>query len=225
VQFTLGLANLGNEGVGLRPVASGLDQPVDLDGLTLAAGDSASLTFTLDLPDPLPEAVTGRIRLVRAEDPAATLAELALPALPPRPNLEVVGWKVDGGDHPHAGDKVGVSLTLNNSGGAPSPPSLLLVFVDRTLVQTIQVPALQPGGSAGLSTRVALPEGTHALIVLADGGASVSELRKDDNGASAILDVQSASALHAAHVPGLGSLGLAAALAVALALASRRRAR
>lgn len=217
VEFSLGLANLGNQGVRLRPVASGLGVPLDLAAMDLAAGDSATVTFTLDLPDPLPEALGGLVRIVRDEDRATTLAEAALPALPPRPNLQVSGWEVDG-DRARAGDKVGLSLTLNNTGGAAAPASLVLVYVDRTLVQTLRAPALAPGESVGLSTSVKVPQGTHALIVLADGGAAVSELRKDDNGASSILSVQAASM----SVPGLDGLAVLAALAVALALARRR---
>jgi hypothetical protein len=224
LRLVLDLANAGNEAVRVRPTVWGVEATVEPATIDLPVGGTGQAVLLVGVPDPLPERLSGAVRLVRDDNPSLSVAEVELPALPPQPNLRLEGWQVDAGESPRAGAKVPFSFELRNTGGAASEPTLALVYVDRTLKAALPVPALQPGEAVGLSGSVKLPEGRHALIVLANTQRGVAELRSDDNGASSVLQVAAPSWLQRATPgPDPGLLALALAAAAALAAAGRRR--
>ncbi|HUR61047.1 MAG TPA: CARDB domain-containing protein [Candidatus Thermoplasmatota archaeon] len=216
----LDLANTGSAAVRFTASLDGLRGSVEPATASVPAGGSATVHVRAALQDDTDAtAAAGRVRVVRADDPTVSLADLELPAMPLMPDLIVSDLRIDDGN-PSAGDRVAVSFVLRNAGDGPSPASMALVFRDTRLADAVEVPALAPGAQATVRAHVSMSAGRHAVIVLANGDASVSEGTVSNNGASIVFDVAASSFLRGLPAPQAGML-----LVVLLALAATRRRR
>lgn len=148
---------------------------------------------------------------------------LPLPPLDAAPDLQVTRMDVSASGQARAGDAVRLVFLVKNQGAAESAPSLLHVFMDGSLVDSLDIPRLAAGAEARLSTTWTFARGgTFVLAAYADGLGSVPEAVEDDNGFSTSLHVQQASVgtrLRDVPDPGMAALGLAA---LAAAWARRR---
>lgn len=157
---------------------------------------------------------------------AATLASsLELPDPSAAPNL--VMERVD--VHPRSGLVQGTSarivMRVANHGTAPSPPTQLSAYADGVLLQDATVPPIEPGESADveLSWLAARP-GTTLVTLFADGLQEVLESSEDDNGASLQVEVAKGGVDDRLRAVPLSPLWALAAVALAAAVARRRRA-
>lgn len=221
VAFPLRLTNAGNQPLQafavLHDLSSGTVQESVSTG-ALAPGQDQVVELTLRRGAGEHDDWNGLVEVAFAV--AAGDQHLArrihLPPLDAAPDLQVARMDVSPSGEARAGEPVRLVFLVSNRGAVESPPSLLYVFMDGSLVENLDIPRLAAGAEARLSTTWTFARGgTFVLTAYADGLGSVPEAVEDDNGFSTSLHVQQADVgTRLRDVPGLGmALGLAALVA------------
>ena len=78
-----------------------------------------------------------------------------------------------------------ISAVVTNGGTQQAGPSKALLYMDKTLLATFDVPALSPGSQTTLITRQPAPvvktTGIHTITIIVDSDHQISEYNEGDN--------------------------------------------
>jgi uncharacterized membrane protein len=219
VAFPLRITNTGNQPLHgfavLEDLATGTVQQA-VSTAALAPGEDQVVELTLRRGAGEHDDWSGLVELAFAV--AGGEQQLArripLPPLDAAPDLQVVRMDVSAQGEARAGEAVRLVFLVRNQGAAEAPASLLHVFMDGELVDSLDIPRLAAGAETRLATTWTFARGgTFVLAAYADALGSVPEAVEDDNGFSTSLRVQQAGAgamLRDVPSPGVVALALAA---------------